>query len=66
MRFILLKNYKLENIHVKMSETKGTVDVEEMENLQAMSQALNEELTRVTNEQTQLKKHLKSAEVGAT
>lgn len=49
-----------------MSETKGTVDVEEMENLQVMLQTLNEELTRATNEQTQLKKHLKSAEVGAT
>ncbi|VVC44037.1 Hypothetical protein CINCED_3A009069 [Cinara cedri] len=55
-------SYRLETIRTKMSEAKGTVDVKEMEELQEVLQTVNNELTQTINEQSQLKKQLKSAE----
>lgn len=46
-----------------MSEVKETVHIEEMENIQKMLQAVNNEFIQTTHTQSQLTKQLKSAEV---
>lgn len=51
---------------MKISEAEGTVDIEEMHNLQERLQMLNGELSQAKDYKQQLEKHLKSAEVSVT
>lgn len=50
-------------IHIKISEAQGTVNVEELHNLQEKLQVLNEELNIAKDNKNHLEKQLKSVEV---
>lgn len=50
-------------IRMKIAEAKGTVDVEEMHDLQEKLQMCNKELSQAKDDQLQLQKRLKSTEV---
>lgn len=56
----------MERIRLKISEAEGTVDIEEMHNLQEKLDMLNGELSQANDHQHQLEKHLKAAEVSVT
>lgn len=53
----------METIRTKISEAEGTVDVEELHDLQEKLNTLNDELSRVKDNRHQLEKQLKSTEV---
>lgn len=50
-------------IRIKISEAQGTVNVEELHNLQEQLQVLNEELNMSNDNKNYLEKQLKSIEV---
>lgn len=50
-------------IRIKITEAEGTVNIEEMRQLQEKLQTLKEELSQTTDYQHQLEKQLKSTEV---
>lgn len=48
---------------MKIAEAKGTVDIEEMHDLQEKLRTLNEELSRVEDNKNQLEQQLRLTEV---
>lgn len=58
-----MQNFRLETIRMKIAEAKGTIDIEEMHDLQEKVQILNEELSRVQDNKNQLEQQLKFTEV---
>lgn len=51
-------------VRIKIGEVEGTVDIEEMHDLQQKLQMLNKELSQAKDDQLQLQKRIKSSEVG--